>query len=101
MLQFGHVTTRDPIRVERFLQRIRHCINTARFGGQNNSVTATVPNSTLKMPPVSGKKAEKKAGKKAGRVGGDKKRKKKRKESYSIYIYKVLKQVHPDTGVWW
>ena len=22
-----------------------------------------------------------------------------RKESYSIYIYKVLKQVHPDTGV--
>ncbi|RXG56843.1 Histone H2B.3 [Armadillidium vulgare] len=30
---------------------------------------------------------------------GDKKRKKKRKESYSIYIYKVLKQVHPDTGI--
>ena len=53
----------------------------------------------LTMPPVSGKKAEKKAGKKAGRVGGDKKRKKKRKESYSIYIYKVLKQVHPDTGI--
>ena len=51
------------------------------------------------MPPVSGKKAEKKAGKKAGRVAGDKKRKRKRKESYSIYIYKVLKQVHPDTGI--
>ena len=30
---------------------------------------------------------------------GDKKRKKKRRESYAIYIYKVLKQVHPDTGV--
>ncbi|KAB7499463.1 Histone H2B 7 [Armadillidium nasatum] len=29
----------------------------------------------------------------------DKKKKKKRKESYSIYIYKVLKQVHPDTGI--
>ncbi len=28
-----------------------------------------------------------------------KKRSKKRTESYSIYIYKVLKQVHPDTGV--
>ena len=27
------------------------------------------------------------------------KRKKKRTESYSIYIYKVLKQVHPDTGI--
>ena len=52
------------------------------------------------MPPVAGKKAEKKAGKKAGRpVGDGKKRKKRRKESYSIYIYKVLKQVHPDTGI--
>ena len=30
----------------------------------------------------------------------DKKRKRrKRKESYSIYIYKVMKQVHPDTGI--
>ena len=28
-----------------------------------------------------------------------KKRRAKRKESFSIYIYKVLKQVHPDTGV--
>ena len=30
---------------------------------------------------------------------GIKKRHKKRKESYAIYIYKVLKQVHPDTGI--
>ena len=44
------------------------------------------------------KKAEKKAGKAKAAVG-DKKRSKKRKESYSIYIYKVLKQVHPDTGI--
>ncbi|XP_063908681.1 histone H2B-like [Zophobas morio] len=29
----------------------------------------------------------------------DKKKKKRRKESYAIYIYKVLKQVHPDTGI--
>merc|ERR1712157_702221 len=28
-----------------------------------------------------------------------KKKKKKRTESYSSYIYKVLKQVHPDTGI--
>jgi histone H3/H4 len=34
-----------------------------------------------------------------GAVGGDKKRRKGRRESYSIYIYKVLKQVHPDTGI--
>ena len=51
------------------------------------------------MPPKPSGKAAKKAGKKsAGRVG-DKKREKKRKETYSSYIYKVLKQVHPDTGV--
>ncbi len=29
----------------------------------------------------------------------DKKRKKKSKQTYGIYIYKVLKQVHPDTGI--
>ena len=47
-------------------------------------------------------KAVKKAGKAQKRVPaakGEKKRKHKRKESYAIYIYKVLKQVHPDTGV--
>ncbi|XP_049771648.1 late histone H2B.L4-like [Schistocerca cancellata] len=27
------------------------------------------------------------------------KRRRKRRESYAIYIYKVLKQVHPDTGI--
>ncbi|KAI8086943.1 histone H2B [Gilbertella persicaria] len=30
---------------------------------------------------------------------GDKKRKISRRETYSSYIYKVLKQVHPDTGI--
>ena len=34
-----------------------------------------------------------------GAKGEGKKRRKKRKETYSVYIYKVLKQVHPDTGV--
>ena len=29
-----------------------------------------------------------------------KKRKRSLKESYSVYVYKVLKQVHPDTGIW-
>ncbi|XP_060842722.1 histone H2B-like [Rhopalosiphum padi] len=29
----------------------------------------------------------------------DKKRKPNRKESYAIYIYKVLKQVHPNIGI--
>ncbi|XP_014775991.1 histone H2B, gonadal [Octopus bimaculoides] len=54
------------------------------------------------MPPApaTASKGAKKASKaKASRPAGDKKRKKRRKESYSIYIYKVMKQVHPDTGI--
>ena len=51
------------------------------------------------MPPKTSGKAAKTAGKAAPSKADGKKRKKKRKESYAIYIYKVLKQVHPDTGV--
>jgi len=53
------------------------------------------------MPPQASGKAVKKAGKaqKSVRAGDKKKRKKRRKESFAIYIYKVLKQVHPDTGI--
>ena len=56
------------------------------------------------MPP---KAATTKAVKKAiakqpvgakGAKGEGGKRRKKRKETYAVYIYKVLKQVHPDTG---
>ena len=58
------------------------------------------------MKPKTAEKAAKKAvqaqkavskgapGRKKGSKGS-----KRRKESYAIYIYKVLKQVHPDTGV--
>ena len=54
------------------------------------------------MPPKGSKKSAKKAGKTVSKdvgKGDKKKRKSRRKESYGIYIYKVLKQVHPDTGV--
>lgn len=53
------------------------------------------------MPPKVASKGAKKAvtKAKAARAGGDKKRKRRRRESYGIYIYKVLRQVHPDTGV--
>ncbi|XP_067884222.1 histone H2B 1/2-like [Heterodontus francisci] len=44
------------------------------------------------------KKGAKKTVSKQSAKGG-KKRRKSRKESYSIYIYKVMKQVHPDTGI--
>lgn len=45
--------------------------------------------------------AEKKVAKKSMAAGPEKTstKKKKRSESYSIYIYKVLKQVHPETGI--
>ncbi|CAN0318510.1 unnamed protein product [Ascophyllum nodosum] len=36
---------------------------------------------------------------KVPKKAGDKKKANKRIESYSSYIYKVLKQVHPDTGI--
>jgi histone H3/H4 len=55
-----------------------------------------------KAPSKGAKKAVVKSTTKGtpGRKPGDgTKRRKKRKESYSIYIYKVLKQVHPDTGI--
>uniref|UniRef100_A0A803VX83 Histone H2B n=1 Tax=Ficedula albicollis TaxID=59894 RepID=A0A803VX83_FICAL len=57
----------------------------------------------LRMPePAKSTSAPKKGSKKAvtkTQKKGDKKRHKSRKESYSIYVYKVLKQVHPDTGI--
>ena len=49
-------------------------------------------------PKVSGK-GQKKAGKAKTPTSANKKRHRRRKESYGIYIYKVMKQVHPDTGI--
>ena len=65
-----------------------------------NGTLVLKSHSTNVMPPKPSAKGAKKAAKsqKAGRTG-DKKRRKSRKESYSVYIYRVLKQVHPDTGV--
>uniref|UniRef100_A0A3P9NTK8 Histone H2B n=1 Tax=Poecilia reticulata TaxID=8081 RepID=A0A3P9NTK8_POERE len=45
------------------------------------------------------KKGSKKAVTKTTTGKGGKKRRRTRKESYAIYVYKVLKQVHPDTGI--
>lgn len=63
-------------------------------------VRVSVPFVRITMPPKTSGKAAKKAGKAQKNISkGDKKKKRKRKESYAIYIYKVLKQVHPDTGI--
>ena len=52
------------------------------------------PAKSAPAPKQGSKKAVTKAQKKDG-----KKRKCSRKESYHVYMYKVLKQVHPDTGI--
>jgi len=46
-----------------------------------------------------GKTTGAEAGKKTATGGEKRKKTKSRKETYSSYIYKVLKQVHPDTGI--
>ncbi|XP_033311411.1 histone H2B-like [Bombus bifarius] len=54
------------------------------------------------MPPKTGGKAVKKAGKAQKSINKANKMRRRRKESYVIYyfiIYKVLKQVHPGTGI--
>ena len=48
---------------------------------------------------AAGKKVEASKGAKKAPVTGKKSNKRRRKESYNIYIYKVMKQVHPDTGI--
>ncbi|KAG2144909.1 histone-fold-containing protein [Suillus cothurnatus] len=68
------------------------------------STAAKAPASTASKAPAkadSGAKAAKKTAAKpqAPAEGEKKKRRKVRKETYSSYIYKVLKQVHPDTGI--
>merc|ERR1739848_267918 len=55
----------------------------------------TPPNSPTTTPKKVAKKTTAKKGPKGAKGG----RKKKGTESYGIYIYKVLKQVHPDTGL--
>lgn len=49
--------------------------------------------------PASKAPAEKKPAAKKTASSDSKKRSKTRKETYSSYIYKVLKQTHPDTGI--
>ena len=56
------------------------------------SIISFIDFNSNKMAKTPGKKAAKTA-KKAGSKN------KKRVESYSSYIYKVLKQVHPETGI--
>jgi histone H2B len=58
------------------------------------------PATASKAPAGKAPAEKKEAGKKTtGSTVEKKKRAKGRKETYSSYIYKVLKQTHPDTGI--
>ncbi|KAJ8009957.1 hypothetical protein DPEC_G00069570 [Dallia pectoralis] len=56
---------------------------------RSNEPTSLCPSQQVRAQKGSKKAVTKTAGK------GGKKRRKSRKESYAIYVYKVLKQVHP------
>ncbi|XP_064485830.1 late histone H2B.L4-like [Ornithodoros turicata] len=56
------------------------------------------PNTSSTSAPKNRKKGRK-PGILNGVTGAVNKRHRKRRESYSTYIFKVLKQVHPDTGI--
>ena len=57
-----------------------------------------MPGSPKRASPKKGSPKKSKKGGKRGRKSGNKRRRT-RKESYGIYIYKVLRQVHPDVGI--
>ena len=70
------------------------------FQINSDLTTLSLTNTTQNMPPkvASKKPASKQPAGKKPKVD-QKKKKKSRKETYNSYIYKVLKQVHPDVGI--
>nr|P54345.3 RecName: Full=Histone H2B.2; AltName: Full=H2B-II [Chlamydomonas reinhardtii]AAA98446.1 histone H2B [Chlamydomonas reinhardtii] len=75
-----------------------------RAATQEAGVEATAKAEAKPKAEKAAKKAKKEPAKKAAKEpkgDGEKKDKKKKSavETYKLYIYKVLKQVHPDTGI--
>ena len=85
------VLKRKHSRARRQLTLYSDTVNIKTMPPKKNVPAAAPAKDTKPMAAESGVK-------KRGRAPGSKP-KKKRIESYSTYIYKVLKQVHPDTGV--
>uniref|UniRef100_UPI00398F3056 histone H2B 1.2-like n=1 Tax=Pristiophorus japonicus TaxID=55135 RepID=UPI00398F3056 len=90
-----------PSQIQHFLEKTEQKnVSPATFKGRWYSSFLAHLVGTLPPPgkTVTAKKGAKKTVTKAPPKSG-KKRRKSRKESYPIYIYKVMKQVHPDTGI--
>ncbi len=91
---FVHGDTQSQIAVFLFEISIIQCIK-AHVDSRKFSIFRYYK-VNIRPEPAKTKKSSKKAvTKTAGKEG--KKRKRSRKESCAIYVYKVLKQVHPDT----
>jgi histone H2B len=95
----GHISGREYIKrakIHLFIQlnfeRRRDNINKRMAKGK------TVGKSESKVAKKTAKVKEAIV-KDASIIGEKKKRKARRKESYGIYIFKILRQVHPDTGI--
>ncbi|PWN91750.1 histone-fold-containing protein [Acaromyces ingoldii] len=69
------------------------------MGPKPASTASKAPSSQAGKAPAKAPEAAKKTSKSTSKSGDKKKRNKVRKETYSTYIYRVLKQVHPDTGI--
>jgi histone H2B len=61
-----------------------------KSGGGKGGKATKAPKKAKKAPKASGA---------SSKGDGKKVKRKRRVETYSTYIYKVLKQVHPDTGI--
>ncbi|XP_043858318.1 histone H2B type 1-M-like [Dromiciops gliroides] len=86
------------IRNDEELNKLLGRVTIAQGGVLPNIQAVLLPKKTERKSAPAPKKGSKKAVTKAQKKDG-KKRKRSRKESYSVYVYKVLKQVHPDTGI--
>nr|BAJ96869.1 predicted protein [Hordeum vulgare subsp. vulgare] len=93
--------SRSPLSVSLLLlQPTQTSLSPSKKKQQSMAPKAAEKKPVEKSPAGKKPKAEKKVP--ASKEGGDKKGKKKSKksvETYKIYIFKVLKQVHPDIGI--
>ncbi|XP_010000742.1 PREDICTED: histone H2B 5-like [Chaetura pelagica] len=94
--RYSHRSAPSVHRRYELRRRSHRSARSDRLIARKRESSAAVPEPAKSAPAP--KKGSKKAVTKTQKKG-DKKRRKSRKESYSIYVYKVLKQVHPDTGI--
>lgn len=88
---FYYINTRRPIRQRQYL------VSKLYYSSCRNSKAMAGSPKKASSRPASPKKGARKSSKK--RAAKASKRRRSRKESYGIYIFKVLKQVHPDVGI--